>query len=234
MEEEITYKTFFLFDRFKFDITNSLIIQWSVMLIIIIISILLSRNLKKIPHRLQCIAEIYIESINKIISQNMGEEYIDYISFFGTFIFYLLVLNVIGLFGIKPPTADYNTALGLGLISFIAIQFYSIKRVGLKTYFRGYAKPISILLPINIMERIIFPISLSLRLFGNMFAASIIVELVYDALGDLGNSLGNFNWIAQIGIPIPLHAYFDLFDGTLQMVIFIMLSMINLKIVSEH
>lgn len=234
MEEEISYKSFLLFDRFEFNITNSLVIQWSVMLIIIIISMLLSRNLKKIPQRLQCIAELYIESINKVISQNMGQEYKDYISFFGTFIFYLLALNIIGLLGIKPPTADYNTALGLGLISFSAIQFYSIKRVGLKVYFMGYTKPIGILLPINIMERIIFPISLSLRLFGNMFAASIIVELVYDALGDLGNSLGYFNWIAQIGIPIPLHAYFDLFDGTLQMVIFIMLSMINLKIVSEH
>lgn len=71
------------------------------------------------------------------------------------------------------------------------------------------------------------PISLSLRLFGNMFAATIIMELVY-------SSLSKITWVAQLGIPIPLHMYFDLFDGTIQMVIFVMLTMINIVIISEH
>lgn len=71
------------------------------------------------------------------------------------------------------------------------------------------------------------PLSLSLRLFGNMLSATIIMELLYEALGHV-------SWIAQIGIPVPLHFYFDIFDGTIQMVIFVMLTMINIKLSVEH
>ncbi len=71
------------------------------------------------------------------------------------------------------------------------------------------------------------PVSLSLRLFGNMFAATIIMELVYSALSSV-------TWVAQLGIPIPLHMYLDLFDGTIQMIIFVMLTMINIVITSEE
>ena len=71
------------------------------------------------------------------------------------------------------------------------------------------------------------PVSLSLRLFGNMTAAVIIMDLAY-------SSLNKLSWIAQVAIPIPLHVYFDLFDGTIQMVIFVMLTMINIKIISEE
>ena len=83
------------------------------------------------------------------------------------------------------------------------------------------------MLPLNIIERIMLPVSLSLRLFGNILAASFIVELVYESLDKIA-------WIAQIGLPIPLHAYFYVFDGTIQMVIFVMLTMINIKVVAEH
>ena len=71
------------------------------------------------------------------------------------------------------------------------------------------------------------PISLSLRLFGNIFAATMIMELLYEALNGI-------SFIATIGIPIPFHLYFDIFDGTIQMIIFVMLTMINIKITSEH
>lgn len=78
------------------------------------------------------------------------------------------------------------------------------------------------MLPLNIIERIMLPVSLSLRLFGNMTAAYIIMELIY-------SSLGSLNPFAQLVIPVPLHIYFDVFDGTIQMIIFIMLTMINIK-----
>ena len=71
------------------------------------------------------------------------------------------------------------------------------------------------------------PISLSLRLFGNIFAATMIMELLYGALTGI-------NFVAAIGLPIPFHFYFDIFDGTIQMIIFVMLTMINIKITAEH
>lgn len=226
MEETLPLKIIDLFG-YPFEITVSLIIQWSIIIIISIISIILTRNMKKIPNKKQSVVELVIDYINKLVVDNMGEECRGFVPFIGTLVIYLLLMNLVGLFGIKPPTTDYNVALGLGLISFIIIQAYTIKKTGLIHYFIGYAKPVGILLPVNIMERIALPISLSLRLFGNMFAATIIMELVYEALGHL-------SWFAQLGIPIPLHAYFDVFDGTLQMFIFVLLTMVNIKVISEH
>jgi len=134
---------------------------------------------------------------------------------------------MVGLFGIKPPTSDFSVSLGIALTTFFVIQGHTIKKLGLWGYFKGYASPVPLLLPINIMERIMLPISLSLRLFGNIFAATMIMELLYGALTGL-------NFIAAIGLPIPFHFYFDIFDGTIQMIIFVMLTMINIKITAEH
>lgn len=210
-----------------FKITSTLIIQWVIMGIILVISFLFTRNLKTVPDKKQNIAEMYVELITNLIVNNMGEEYKIFIPFVGTLFIYLLMMNLVGLFGIKPPTTDYSVSLGLGIISFLVIQGYTIKKVGIKDYFLGYLRPFWFLTPINLLERISLPISLSLRLFGNMFAATVIMDLVYDALGKVGV-------VAKIGIPIPLHVYFDLFDGSLQMFIFLMLTIINIKIISEH
>jgi F-type H+-transporting ATPase subunit a len=71
------------------------------------------------------------------------------------------------------------------------------------------------------------PVSLTLRLFGNMTASVVIVDLIYNKLGNVAFGLG------QLVIPIPFHAYFDAFDGTIQMIIFMMLTMVNIRIVAE-
>lgn len=215
------------FFGYDFEITISLVLQWIIIIIVTISTIILTRNLKKIPDKKQSVVELIVDNINKFVKENMGEKYMNFVPFIGTLTIYLLLMNMVGLFGIEPPTTDYNVSLGLGIVSFIIIQAYTIKKVGLRHYFIGYAKPIPLLLPINIIERIALPVSLSLRLFGNMFAAGIIMKLVYDSLSNIG-------WAAQLILPIPLHFYFDIFDGALQMIIFVMLTMVNIKIISEH
>ncbi|MFD3158254.1 F0F1 ATP synthase subunit A [Haloimpatiens sp. FM7330] len=211
----------------RLDITSSLITQWVIMVLIILLAIILTPKLTEVPGDSQNIAEIFVEFISNMVEENMGKKYVGFIPYIGTLFIFMLCMNLVGLFGIKPPTTDYNVALGMALISFIVIQSYTIKKVGIGQYFTGYGKPFVFLLPINILERVSLPLSLSLRLFGNMFAATVIMDLLYEALRGIG-------FIAQIGIPIPFHAYFDLFDGTLQMIIFVMLTMINIKIISEH
>ncbi|WP_138203930.1 F0F1 ATP synthase subunit A [Haloimpatiens lingqiaonensis] len=208
-------------------ITTGLVAQWVIMIILIILSIVLTRSFKEVPEGKQNVAEAFVELIAGLVEDNMGKEYIGFVPFIGTLFLFLLCLNLVGLVGIKPPTSDYSVALGLGLVSFLVVQGYTIKKVGIIHYFLGFAQPYAFLLPLNILERISFPISLSLRLFGNMFAATIIMDLLYEALRHVGA-------VVQFGIPIPLHAYFDVFDGSLQMVIFIMLTMINIKLIAEH
>lgn len=212
---------------YDFQITLSLIVQWVIVLFLILLIVFINRNLKNMPDKKQSVVEIFVEFVEKTVEDTMGKSFKSFVPFIGTLATYLLMMNLVGIFGIKPPTTDYSVTLAMGLITFIVIQGYTIKKVGIVHYFIGYAKPIAVLLPVNMMERIMFPVSLSLRLFGNMFAATIIMELVYEALGHVA-------WIAQLGIPIPLHMYFDLFDGTIQMVIFVMLTMINIVIISEH
>jgi len=226
MEEMVPIYTLNLFG-FPFYITLSILIQWIVIFVALILSVLYSSRIKRIPGKVQSVVEILIEFLTKTVDENMGEGKRSFVPYIGSLGVYLLILNIVGLFGIRPPTTDFSVTLGLALTTFLVIQGYTIKKLGLWGYFKGYASPVAILLPINIMERIMLPISLSLRLFGNIFAATIIMELIY-------SSLHGINFLATIGIPIPFHFYFDIFDGTIQMVIFVMLTMINIKIISEH
>lgn len=226
MEEMVPIYTLNLFG-FPFYITLSILIQWIVIFVALILSVLYSSRIKRIPGKVQSVVEMLIEFLTKTVDENMGEGKRSFVPYIGSLGVYLLVLNIVGLFGIRPPTTDFSVTLGLALTTFLVIQGYTIKKLGLWGYFKGYASPVAILLPINIMERIMLPISLSLRLFGNIFAATIIMELIY-------SSLHGINFLATIGIPIPFHFYFDIFDGTIQMVIFVMLTMINIKIISEH
>lgn len=212
---------------YPFGVTSSLLIQWIIILILTIVSVFVTRGLKKIPGKRQSVLEILVDTVNKLVKENMGEKYVNFVPYIGTLMIYLLCMNMVGLFGFKPPTLDFSVVLGIALITFIVIQANTISKVGLLHYFTGYAKPYAFLLPINVLERFMLPVSLSLRLFGNMTAAVTIMELVYSALGSL-------SWFAQLGIPIPLHIYFDLFDGTIQMVIFSMLTMIQIKVTAEH
>ena len=226
MGEDVVLFTAKLFG-YPFDFTMSMAIEVIVVLFVLFLMFLFTRNLQKFPNKRQGIAELFVEKVELVIKSNMGDSYMGFVPFFGCLAVFLVLLNLTGLFGVTPPTADFNVALALGLISFLVIQGYTIKKIGLGHYFIGYAKPLAMLLPINIMERIAFPISLSLRLFGNMFAASIIMDLIY-------NGLMGITPVASIGIPVFFHGYFDVFDGTLQMVIFVMLTMINIKVISEH
>lgn len=226
MEELKVWFTLNLFG-YSFGVTSALIIQWVIIAAALILSIIYTRTLKEHPGRLQSAIEAGIEFASKTVEENMGNESKKFIPYIGSLAIYLFCLNVIGLFGIKPPTSDFSVALGLALTSFLVIQGYTIKKLGVGGYFKGFASPLAILLPINIMERIMLPVSLSLRLYGNIFAATIIMELIYEAL------LG-FSFITAIALPIPFHFYFDIFDGTIQMVIFVMLTMINIKITAEH
>ena len=212
---------------YEYQVMSALFIQWVVIAIALVLSILYSRKVKRIPGKIQSVVEMGIEFLSNVVKDNMGPGSSAFIPYIGSLGIYLFLLNMVGLFGIKPPTSDYSVTLGIALTTFFVIQGYTIKKLGLSGYFKGYASPVPLLLPINIMERFMLPISLSLRLFGNIFAATMIMELLYGALTGI-------NFIAAIGLPIPFHFYFDIFDGTIQMIIFVMLTMINIKITAEH
>jgi F-type H+-transporting ATPase subunit a len=210
-----------------FGVTDSYLVMWIITLIIAVAAIVLGRNLEKIPSKKQNIVELVVEAIDKLVDDNMGPGHRAFIPYIGSLAIFILIMNVIGLIGIEPPTRDYNITLGLALITFVVVQANAIKKVGVGHYLKGYLSPFAPMLPLNLIERFILPVSLSLRLFGNMTAAVVVVGIVYQALGGL-------SWFAQLGIPLPVHFFFDVFDAGMQMFIFIMLTMINIKIIEEH
>ena len=211
----------------KIDIVPEIIIQWIIILIIAAIAIWATRNLTLRPNKKQVVGEYIYTTLRNVITANMGEEFLDVLPFIGSLAVFLLFMNLTGLFGLPVPTKSFSVTVGMALVTFYMVQYYTIRKYGLKSYFKGYTFPIALITPINILERIMLPVSLALRLFGNILAATFLVELCYEALGHIG-------FITQLGIPIPLHAYFDIFDGGIQTVIFIMLTMINIKMIADH
>lgn len=226
---ELTHPIFsFNIGKLVIDIKPEAIIQLVIVLLIGILAWWATKDLKRRPTgKKQVVVEYIYTTIQNVVNANMGEQYGDMIAFIGTLAVFIVTMNLLGLVGITPVTNNFSVTLALGLISFVVIQGYTMKKIGIGHYFLGYGQPMLMMLPINVIERVMLPVSLSLRLFGNILAASFLVELVYESLDKIA-------WIAQIGLPVPLHAYFDIFDGCIQMVIFVMLTMINIKITVEH
>ncbi|HEX9025843.1 MAG TPA: F0F1 ATP synthase subunit A [Clostridium sp.] len=226
MKPEIILYSFKI-GKFVINITSDIIVQWAIILILGISVFLLTRNLKEKPNKIQTALENFYEVVNSLVLSTMGESYGRFVPYIGTLMIYLLMLNFTGLVGIEPPTQKLSTAIAFAITSFCVIHVNAIKKNGPIEYLEGYAKPFVLMLPINVMEKIVFPVSLSLRLFGNMLAATIIIDLIYQALGNIGI-------FAQIGLPVIVHGYFDLFDGTIQMIVFTMLTMIQIKLTAEE
>ena len=226
---ELTHPIFsFNIGKLVIDIKPEAIIQLVLVLLIGILAWWATKDLKRRPTgKKQVVVEYIYTTIQNVVNANLGEQYGDMIPFIGTLAVFIVTMNLLGLVGITPVTNNFSVTLALGLISFVVIQGYTMKKIGIGHYFLGYGQPMLMMLPINVIERVMLPVSLSLRLFGNILAASFLVELVYESLDKIA-------WIAQIGLPVPLHAYFDIFDGCIQMVIFVMLTMINIKITVEH
>lgn len=222
-------------------ITTLIVEQWVIMLVIISLVAFVTRRLETIPRGKQVWGEVVVEAANNVVKSIMGDKFAGFAPYIGTIAIYLLFMNLTGLTGFEPPTTDYSAALGLAIVTFIVIHGTAVKHNGFFHYLTGYAKPIWPLAPLNLIERLVVPVSLSLRLFGNMFAASVLMGLLHGAfrgasnLIHLGISVPGFHLgIFQIAIPLPFSFYFDIFDGTIQMVIFSMLTMIFIKITAEH
>lgn len=207
----------------EFVITNSVITQWVVIAFIMILTLLVTRDLKKIPGKVQSVVEIIVGAIKGLVITNMGEEYKNFVPFIGTLGVFLFFSNLTGLIGFEPSTKDISVTIGLALVSFTVMQANAIKKGGFGGYLKGYLQPFAPMIFMNILEKFTLPLSLALRLFCNMLIGALILELIYEGLG-------HFAFI----IPIPIHAFFDMFDGLIQMFVFMMITMVYTRLTAEH
>ncbi len=207
-------------------VTETVTVTWFIMLALAVFCYFATRNLRKVPNKFQSVVELLVESVYNLTKQTMGEDKLSFAPYMGTLLIFLAIANIAGLFGLRPPTADVNTTLGLAMITFAMIHYNGIKSKGVGGYLKGFTEPFFALLPLNIIGELATPISLGFRLFGNIVGGLIIMNLLYGALGSLSGSLGINIPVLMTAIPAPLHIYFDLFAGVLQSFIFTMLTMV--------
>ena len=189
-----------------------------VTVVILIFAIAANRCMKKakeVPTGFQNVVELIVEMLGKMVTTNMKQPK-KFLNYIGTLFLFILICNLSGLLGLRGPTADYGVTLCLGLITFCMIQYNGIKcqKMG---HFKALFEPIPLFFPINLIGEIATPISLSLRLFANMLAGTIIMALWYGIIPI---------FIAKLGIPAFLQAYLDLFSGCIQTYVFCMLTMV--------
>lgn len=234
MEEGVGFGPRIIFDLWGIPVTETVVNTWIIMIGLVIFSLVVTKGFKKVPTGKQNVIEALVESINKLTVQTMGEDKKGFSSYMGTLFLLLLIANLFGLLGLRPPTADINTTFAFAAITFVMIHFFGAKRKGIGKYLKGFLEPIPFLLPLNIMGELATPISLSFRLFGNIVGGIIVISLLYGGLTSLSGALGLTNFpIFQAGVPVVFHMYFDLFAGVLQTFIFIMLSMVFVSLAMD-
>lgn len=175
-----------------------------------------------------------VQSVYQTCCDNMGKKLADhYVPYILVLWVYIFLANIISLFGIDSPTANLSVTLLLSIITWVLIQYVEFKYGGVKAYFHSFIEPIPVMLPMNIFGKFSTMISMSLRLFGNILCGGIMMQLVYSACQILSNKIlgwltasgSVFNFMAPILSPL-LHAYFDLFSGFIQTLVFVTLTVV--------
>lgn len=200
-------------------ITQSILSMWIIIALLLGVAIVVKVRIKKfkeVPTGFQNLIELIVETFENFTISTMGKQNRGFSAYFAGLFFFILLSNISGVFGLRPPTANYAIPLGLALITFAMVQIYGIKAKGIKGYFKGFTEPIIFFTPLNVIGELANPVSLSFRLFGNIIGGTILMSLFY----------GLLPIYVKIGIPAFLHFYFDLFAGVLQAFVFTMLSMV--------
>ncbi len=216
------------------DITETIVIGWLIIIGVLIACLWLTHDLKKVPEKKrQIVAEGFVNFINKSVKDSMGEQFMNFAPYIGTLIVYAVLGALVSLLGLRSMTADFNTTLTWGLMTFVLITFYKIKTNGFGGYLKGFAQPLGVMLPLNIISEVATPLSMAFRMFGNVCGGMVISTLVYAVLGTLSQALHISFAIGPIGInlgqlfiPAVLSMYFDIFSGCIQAYIFATLTMV--------
>ncbi len=197
------------------NISEALLTSWGIMLLILLLSFIFVRKLSIFPKKIQTVIEIFVNWIYSFFTETLGERGKKYIPLLGSMLMFIALSNIIGLFGFTPPTKSISVTAGLALISITLVLSSSIKNLGPKKWLKSYTEPMAVVTPFNVLEIIIRPLSLCLRLFGNVIGAYIIMELIHG--------------LVPVFIPVVFSLYFDIFDGLLQAYVFVFLTAVYMS-----
>ena len=219
--EELNCETVFTIPLFGgIPVYESVVVTWIIMAVVFLLCFLLGRNLNvENPGRRQVAVEADVKWLYDFFSETVGERGKQYIPYLSTVIIYIGIANLIGLLGFKPPTKDMNVTASLALMSIILIEVSGIRAKGTKGWLKSFAEPMPVILPINILEIFIKPLSLCMRLFGNVLGSFVIMELL--------------KMVVPAIVPAVFSCYFDIFDGLIQAYVFVFLTGLFIKEATE-
>lgn len=206
-------------------ITRTIVNTWIIMLGLVVFAVvvrLMLPRFREVPKGFQNAVETMVEMFDNFVLNNGGDRLMPMGTWFFTVFVFLFVSNISGVVGLRPPTADWTTAFALAMATFVLIQAAGLKYRG-AGYIKSFFRPHPIFFPLNLLGELAKPVSLSFRLYGNVLSGVILMGLVYSIAPVF----------LRIGIPVFLHAYFDLIMGALHTYIFCILSLMFIRGATE-
>lgn len=198
------------------DVLESVVVTWIIMAALMAASLILVHNLKvRQINNKQAALESGIAFLYDFFEGLLGKGGKAYIPYLITIVLYIGIANMIGLFGFKSPTKDLNVTVSLAVMSIVLVEAAGIRKKGVKGWLKSFAEPIAIIAPINVLELFIRPLSLCMRLFGNVLGAIVVMALIKHLL--------------PLIVPLPFSFYFDIFDGVIQAYVFVFLTSLYIK-----
>ncbi len=207
-------------------ITSTIII----VLVLSLIFIIISKKIEKVDPQgktpLWMIPFVWVvDIINGFVKANIGKRWKSYAPWFVSLTLLLFFSNISAVFCLDNPTSYLVITLTLGFTSFFVIQITGMISMGMKEYLKSFLDPFFVMLPMNIISEIALPISLGVRLFGNITSGNAISILIRNLLG----------W-GSIAVMPFVNAIFDIAFGVIQVTVFVILSIIftSMKIKDEE
>lgn len=192
-------------------VADSVVVTWIIMALLVVISLMLTRKLSvRSPGKVQVALEWAVQFLNGFVKTNIGTHWRPFAPWLGTVALYIGFSNLISILGLTPPTKDISVTTALAIMSMLLIYGSQFRYNGLLGGLKKFAAPMPLLLPINLMEVVIRPLALCMRLFGNILGAYIIMEML--------------KFVVPVVLPAIFSIYFDLFDGLIQTVVFVFLT----------
>lgn len=226
------FEQFGLTDNFWNINSHIIVCTWLVLFILFILAISGRFALRKKNSIPEFLVLTYVKTFTNLITETLGKFYYKHVAFIISLFTFILTCNLISLIpGLEEPTTNINTTLALGLISFLYVQTSSIRANGIIGYIKEFFSPFFLFFPINVIGELAKIVSISFRLFGNIFGGSIIAKLWTKAIAGsiILEILGIMTAINFIVI-----GFFILFEGFIQAFVFSMLTLTYLSVVIQH
>jgi F-type H+-transporting ATPase subunit a len=203
---------------FGLDISRSVVYSWCIMVALVLLALILRftvlRNFKDVPSGMQNALEAVVDIITGYVDKNahgIGEVLASYIFSIGLF---LVGCACVELLGFRTPASDIAVTIAMGVLTFFLINWYGIKKKGVVGRIKSMSSSNAALFVLKVITDLAIPVSMACRLFGNMLAGFVIMDLLYVALGTYA-----------VGIPSVIGLYFSVAHPLLQIFIFVTLTL---------